>query len=612
MRSSEASDERSGGIDIVVSDGRPLKARLHGRNRYMNIARGRFLSEYVVGSMGFILGPLSVLGMAATDAAIPIPRFVEIASQSGVTFQHICGKADEKPYIFETKGGGIGFFDYDNDGWMDLYIVQGSTVERFKAGKNPHGSLFRNLGDWRFEDVTEKAGLTRGAWGMGVTAADYDNDDWVDIYLTNLGPNFLYRNNGNGTFTDVTEKAGVGDPRWSTSAAFGDFDVDGFVDLFVPNYIDVGPEKLPKTSDACRYRGIPCMCGPRGLMGAADSLFHNNGDGTFTEVSQKTGVVDSENYFGLGSIWADVNNDGRVDLYVANDATPNLLFVNKGAGSFEESGFQSGLSFSGEGMEQASMGVDVADYDNDGLLDVYVAHFASDYSTLYRNEGNLSWEDVTGTALVRAAEFPLVSWGTRFVDLNNDGWKDIFHSNGHVYPFMERRPFGKETFRQPKTLYLNLKNGTFLDASTMAGPDLQTPTVGRGAAFADVDNDGDIDIAVANMNGAPQLLRNDSPRGSHWAMFRTVGRKSNRDGIGVRITLTADGIRQIWEIKRTVSIYSCSDPRAHFGSGNAGRIASVQVRWPSGKTQEFRDVPADRHYLIDEEDGLTDEPIRRD
>jgi len=543
-------------------------------------------------------------GRAGDRPEIVVPQLVDVAAPSGLSFRHISGPVDHKRYLFETKGGGIGALDYDNDGWMDLYIAQGSTLERTREGRDPHGVLLRNRGDWTFEDVTERAGLTRGAWGMGVSAADVDNDGFVDLYLTNLGRNTLYRNNGDGTFTDLTAKAGLGDPRWSASAAFGDYDADGRLDLYVANYLDVGPEKLPAESERCRYRGVPSACGPIGLRGAADSLYRQGPDGTFTDVTAKAGVLDRR-HFGLGAVWGDVDDDGDLDLYVANDSTPNELYVNQGDGRFAEQGFASGLALNGMGSEQASMGVDLADFDNDGRLDAYCTHFASDHSTLYRNEGQLLFRDVTAPARIQAMEYPLVSWGTRFVDLNHDGWKDIVHANGHVYPFLEKRPFGDETFRQPHSLYLNLGDGTFLDASALAGPDLQKPALGRGVAFADFDNDGDVDIAIANMNGAPQLFRNDLPPGTHWVTFRTEGRDSNRDGIGTRVTVVAGGLRQVWEVKRTVGIYSCSDPRAHFGLGEAERLDLVTVRWPSGTVQEFRDVAADRHYLLDEKGRLS-------
>jgi hypothetical protein len=567
---------------------------------------------------GAAWGAGGVVALAAALAAAPgppappeivVPRFTDVTASSGIVFHHISGPEDHKDYIFETKGGGIGAFDYDNDGWVDLYIVQGSTLERVRDGISPHGVLLRNRGDWTFEDVTERAGLTRTGWGMGVSAADVDNDGFVDIYLTNLGPNVLYLNNGDGTFRDATAASGLGDPRWSTSAPFGDYDNDGRLDLFVANYIDVGPDRLPVASSHCQYRGIQCMCGPLGLPGARDALYHQGPGGVFTEVGQKVGVGDEERYYGLGAVWGDLDDDGDLDLYVANDSNPNALYVNQGNGRFVEQGLLSGLSLSGNGNEQASMGVDVADYDNDGRLDAYCTHFASDYSTLYHNEGDLLFRDVTAAALIQIQEHPLVSWGTRFVDLNNDGWKDIFHANGHVYPFIAQRPFGRETFRQPHTLYLNRGDGTFLDASALAGPDLMRPALGRGVAFADFDNDGDVDIAVANMNGSPQLFRNDVPPGHHWVTFRTVGRRSNRDGIGARITVATGPLRQVWEVKRTVGIYSCSDPRAHFGLGKAERVDVVRVRWPSGIVQQFHDVPADRHYVIDEISGLHEDPV---
>jgi len=555
-------------------------------------------------ALTWIVAAVSLLLASSDDSPIPIPQFVDVTATSGISFQHICGVPHQKDYIFEAKGGGLAAFDYNNDGLMDLLLVQGSTLDRTKNGTSPHSVLYENKGNWKFEDVSEKAGLTAKAWGMGVGIADYDNDGYADIYLTNLGPNVLYRNNGNGTFTDVTAKAGVGDPRWSTSAAFGDCDADGDLDIYVANYLDVGPNKLPaRVAGVCDYQGEPVMCGPRGLPGAGDSFYRNNGDGTFTEISQQSGAVDKDKYFGLGVVWADVDNDLDQDIYVADDATPNLLFLNSGKGTFEEQGFLSGLAVSGDGREQASMGVDVADYDNDGQLDAYCTHFAADYSTLYHNDGNMVFTDVTASAQIQTPEWPLVSWGTRFVDLNHDGWKDIFHSNGHVYPYLMKST-SREVYLQPKTLYLNRGNGTFLDASNLAGPALRVKTVSRGVAFADFDNDGDVDAAIANLNGSPQLFRTEPPAGNHWVMFRTLGTKSNRDGIGARITVTTGELKQTWEIKRTVGIYSSSDPRAHFGLGKSTKIDVLHVRWPSGKVQELKDVSADVHYVLHEEEGL--------
>jgi enediyne biosynthesis protein E4 len=541
----------------------------------------------------------------------PVPQFTDVTARSGIVFQHISGPVDRKDYIFEAKGGGVGLFDYDNDGWLDVFIVQGSTLERHKANDDPHGALYRNNRDGTFTDVTEKAGLTRRAWGMGVTFGDYDNDGWADVILTGLDSTTLYRNHGNGTFTDVTEKAGVGDRRWSSSAAFGDYDRDGNLDLYVCKYIKVDLDGLPAPGSGinCTYLGKPVMCGPRGLQGEVDALYHNNGDGTFSDVSQRSGAWDRDRLFGLGVVWADFDADADLDIYVADDDGPNLLFVNQGDGTFQEMGIASGLAVNADGLFQGSMGIDAADYDNDGRLDAMVTNFSNDYSTLYHNDGQLLFTDVTASAdLIRPA-WPFVKWGLMLADFDHDGWKDIFHVNGHVAPFLKAGGYA-EAYFEPPSFFLNLKNGKFRDVRKEAGADLQVPMCSRGAAFGDIDNDGDIDVVVANLNGAPRLLRNDQSSANHWAMFRTVGRKSNRDGLGVRLTATTGALTQTWETKRGVSIYSASDPRAHFGLGQATRIDLLRVQWPSGKVQELRDIPADQHYLIDEEAGLAKEPIR--
>ncbi len=554
-----------------------------------------------------LLGALSLAAFRPRPQDLQIPQFIDITTSSGISFHHINGEASTKRYIFEAKGGGVGAFDFDNDGWMDILLVQGSTLERFKQGKNPGPVLYRNRGDGTFEDVTAKSGLKaeQRGWGMGVTFGDYDNDGFADIYLTCLGPNILYHNNGDGTFTDVTDRAGVGDARWGTSAAFGDYDQDGYLDLYVCNYLDMDLNHLPPpgVGQFCTYLGEPVFCGPRGIPGAADVLYHNNRDGTFTDVSVKTGALDRKRLPGLGVVWADVDNDGDLDLFVANDAEPNYLFLNNGNGTFQEKALVAGLALSGDARAQANMGVDVADYDNDGLMDAFSTHFAGDCSTLYHNEGNLVWEDATLKSQLRKTYGLLVSWGTRFADFNNDGWKDLYHSNGHVYPFLDGSRF-EEHYNQPGTLLLNQKDGTFLDVSSMAGPGIQTKKSGRGVAFADFDNDGDIDLIVVNMNESPLLLRNDRSDTNHWIMLKTIGRKSNRDGIGARVTVVSGKLQQIWEIKRTVGIYSASDPRAHFGLGNYNKVDLLKVRWPSGKVQEFRDVKVDAHYVVDEEEGI--------
>ncbi len=353
-------------------------------------------------------------------AQVPPPRvhLTDISAASGITAENHTGHPDRKDYIFEVKGGGVGALDYDGDGWVDLVFSRGSSLERWRKGDNPGPVLYRNKRDGTFEDVTRAAGLTRGGWGVGVSVADYDNDGWVDVYLTNLGADVLYRNNGNGTFTDVTDKAGIRAPGWSSSAAFGDFDGDGHLDLYVAAYLDIGPDALPveRAGGTCTYVGAPVLCGPRGLPGARDLYVHNNGDGTFTEQSEASGASDEKRYFGLGVVTADVDGDRDLDIYVGNDATPNYLFVNRGNGRFDERGFESGTAVSGDGNEQASMGVDAADYDNDGRLDLYATHFANDYSTLYRNLGELLFEDVTARARLRAPAWPFVKWGTAFLE----------------------------------------------------------------------------------------------------------------------------------------------------------------------------------------------------
>jgi len=555
-----------------------------------------------------LLGLTSILTVQpATASNDGVPEYVEVTAEAGIRFQHVSGTADRKDYIFETKGGGVGFFDYDGDGWLDILVVQGSTVEDYLAGKTVKPGLFHNLHDGTFKDVSAGSGLS-SRWGMGVTFGDYDNDGDPDVYLTELGPDRLYRNNGDGTFTDVTAEAGIQADGWSTSAAFGDCDGDGDLDLYVAAYLDYDPTRLPPKTADCTYLGVPVLCGPRGLRGAVDHFFRNRGDGTFEDVTDAAGLRDRGRYFGLGVMWADYDNDGDLDLVVGNDATPNYLYVNDGNGQFQEMGFISGIAVSGDGNEQASMGIDAADYDNDGLLDLFMTHFASDYSTLYHNEGDLLFTDVSALAGLKDPEWLLVAWGTRFVDVNLDGWKDIVHSNGHVYPYLAHSDKA-EVLEMPCSAYLNQKDGTFKDVSGAVGEGFQTRMVGRGAAFGDYDNDGDIDLLLAQLNGAPRLLRADRTDSNHWIMLRLNGTSSNRDAIGARIDLKCGNLSQIWEIKRTVGIYSASDPRAHFGVGSCTEIEEIRVRWPDGKAQTFSQVPADKHYLVTEGGNLEQEPL---
>lgn len=558
--------------------------------------------------IGFGVG-LSILLLAhlVQVPALPdvVPQFIDIMPSSNIKFRHINGSERNKRYLFELKGGGAGFFDYDNDGWLDLLMVQGSTLERFRKGENPHCTLYQNRRDGTFKEVTWQSGLTRKAWGMGVSFGDFDNDGFADIYFNNLRANFLFRNQGDGTFEDVTEVAGVGGSGWTSSSAFGDYDGDGDLDLFVCNYIHYDFDNLlpPDPKLVCHYRGTTIPCGPLGMQAGSNRLYRNNGDGTFADVTEASGIEVDNHSYSLGVVWADLDGDGDQDLYLANDSMPNQLYVNQGNGTFKEMGLLSGLATSAAGDFQGGMGLDVADYDNDGKLDVFVTNFAHDYSTLYRNQGGLMFEDVTQQARLIQPGWLLVGWGMGFFDLNHDGWKDIFHSNGHVYPFLLSAGWS-ESYFQPSSFYLNQRDGTFKDVRKMAGDDLQKELLGRGMAFADFDNDGDMDFVIGNLNGAPLLYQHQGAAPNHWVMFRARGVRSNRDGIGTRIIVVTGQQRQVWEIKRTVGIYSASDPRAHFGLGKANRIDRVEVHWTSGAVQKFKDVPANQHYLIDEATGL--------
>ena len=503
--------------------------------------------------------------------------------------------------------GGVLVIDYDRDGWPDIYFTNAPTVEMALRGQKARSTLYHNNRDGTFTDLTSKAGVETPCFAMGGAVGDYNNDGWPDLYVTCLGGNILYRNNGDGTFADVTKIAGVADGRWSTGAAFGDYDGDGFVDLMVTNYVDFKLNDLPGFGKAatCKYRGIDVQCGPRGLKGAGDSLFHNNGDGTFTDVSKAAGVSDPEGYFGLGVVWADFNNTGRPDIYVANDSTPNFLYRNQGSGKFSEIGLESGTAVSADGSEQGSMGVAVADYNHSGRLSLYVTNFADEYNTLYENQGKWDFRDVSYDSGLALASLPWVKWGDAFVDFDNDGWADLVAVNGQVYPQVDSIPSGAR-YRQPKTLYLNERNGTFCDASDQAGLALKEPRVSRGLAAADFDNDGNVDLVVGDLDGAPMMLQNRGISGTHWVTFELAGGKSNRLALGARITINAGGMTQMDEIHSGGSYLSQNDLRLHFGLGSAKKVDSVEVRWPSGKRETFRDIAVDKFYSVLEGAGLVD------
>ena len=532
-----------------------------------------------------------------------VPQFTDVTAKAGIHFRHLA--APEKKYIVESMGGGVIVIDYDRDGWPDVYFTNAPTVDMTLRGEKASGALYHNNHDGTFTDATAKSGLATPGFAMGGAVGDFNNDGWPDLYVTALGGNKLYRNNGDGTFTDVTAKAGVADGRWSTGAAFGDYDNDGLLDLAVSNYVDFRLNDLPGfgKSPSCRYRGIDVQCGPRGLRGAGDSLFHNNGDGTFSDVSKAARIDDKPGYYGLGVVWSDLSGSGRPDLYVADDSTPNYLYRNDGGGKFSDIGLESGTAVSGDGSEQGSMGVAVGDYNHTGRFSIYVTNFENEFNTLYRNDGKGEFSDVSYDAGVALPSLPYVKWGTVFADVDNDGWLDLFSVNGHVYPQVDTLPSGAR-YAEPSNLLLNEKDGTFCDAGKQAGTPVDLPRVGRGLAVADFENDGSLDLIAESLDGSPALLHNAGVAGRHWISFELAGTKSNRLALGARVVVHAGGVTQTDEVRSGGSYLSQSDLRLHFGLGSATRVDSVEVHWPSGAVDTLKNLGSDRFYAVREESGV--------
>ncbi len=538
-------------------------------------------------------------------SSIPYPELVDITASTGIQFNHV--SSSEQKFIVESMSGGVALIDYDRDGWPDIYFTNAQSVEMALHGVKARSALYHNNHDGTFTDVTDKAGVGYPCWAMGASVGDYNNDGWPDLLVTCFGGVVLYRNNGDGTFSDATKAAGLaGDTQWATGAAFGDYDADGWADLFVAHYVDFRLDDLPQfgSSTTCKYMGIDVQCGPRGLKGSPDTLYHNNRNGTFTDVSTKAGVDDPEHRFGLTAVWSDFNNDGKLDLLVTNDGQPNYLYQGNGRGSFEDAGFTSGVGLSEDGARQANMGIALGDYLHTGHMSILISHFDNEYAAFYRNDGNMIFSDVSLPSGVARATKGYVGWGDAFVDFTNEGWQDFFLVNGHVYPQMDN-PLLHATYRQPKLLLLNQRDGKFKDISTQAGPAIQIPQVSRGMAIGDLFNDGRLEAVVENLVGSPMILRPEGAAPRHWISFQLEGVQCNRLALNARVQVTAGNMTQTGEVISGGSYLSQSDLRLHFGLGEHPRIDKARVLWPDGKVDILNNLPADRFYVVREGEGVT-------
>ena len=582
------------------------------------IPRRRFL-----GSSLFMLGgnlldtlttPLWRLGdrfqvkaTASGPQGFPV-QFIDVAEKAGLTVPNVWGGVDKKRVIIETKGSGLAFFDYDNDGWLDIYITNGSRLDaKWPAGKAPTTHLFKNNRDGTFTDVTDKSGLGRSGWQTGVCVGDYDNDGWDDLFCTFWGHNILFHNNGNGTFTDVTAKAGLAQAhgRWGTGCSFLDYDRDGNLDLFVCNFVKLDPDKPPSVDDAsfCQWKGVPTMCGPRGLPGDTNMLFHNNGDGTFTDVSEKAGVLKPGPRYHITSVSYDFDNDGWPDIYIAVDSMPSVFFKNNHDGTFTDIAVMAGCAYNDDGHEQAGMGLGVADYDCDGWFDIFKTNFADDTSNLYHNNGDGTFTDLSFNSGV-GINSTYVAWGCGFIDYDNDGWSDIVQINGHVYPEIDHYNFG-ETFKNPRLVYKNLGNGRFKDVSAEMGPGITARYSSRGAAFGDYDNDGGMDMLILNMNELPSLLHNVGGNKQNWIKLKLIGTKCNRTAIGARARVITGKHIQMDEVSSGTSVMSQNDLRLHFGVGKVETIDAIEIKWPTTqKVERFTQIKVNQILIIREGAGI--------
>lgn len=542
--------------------------------------------------------PLASPGQSAPGNT-PVPHFEDVTKSAGLIASHL--SSPDKRYIIESMSGGVGFIDCDNDGKLDIIMANGSSVDRFRqAGGDPMITLYHQDGNLHFTDITKSAGLTHKGWGMAVSVMDFDNDGWQDIFVTGYNGNALYRNLGNCKFEDVTEKAGLNLVVFNGGAAWADYDRDGLLDVFIPGYVYVDINHLPEfgsNDKFCRYRGVMVQCGPGGLPGTPDHLFRNRGNGTFEDVSKKAGVDDPNHYYGLQAVWADYDNDGWPDLYVPNDGQPNYLYHNKKDGTFEEVGLLSGAALSLDGKAEGSMGVDFADMDHDGLLDIIVTNFVDEPNALYWNQGDKGFTDIAWSSGIAQDSVPMVGWGTAFADFANSGWDDIFVVNGHVYPQMDFVK-GGAGYKQPLMYYRNNHNRTFENISTLVGLDKIPKSSRRGAAFGDVNNDGKVDVLLLNVGEPPTLLINRTETSGHAVLFKLSGTKSNKAGIGARVTVTCGDLVQFNEVRSGTSYFSQNDLRLHFGLGQCATMDKVEVSWPSGQKDIFQNLGADSIYTL--------------
>jgi enediyne biosynthesis protein E4 len=541
---------------------------------------------------------LGLTGLLALPPRFVAVRFVDVAAASGIIFKHDNAASPEK-YLIETMGSGAAWLDYDGDGYLDLYLVNSAATKVYKPSPPLRSALYRNNGDGSFTDVTVKAGVAaEGLFGMGAAVGDMDNDGHPDLYVVGYGRSILYHNNGDGTFTDITGKAGVANAgKWGSSAAWLDYDRDGWLDLVVVNYLDFTPEH----NVVCQYQGQRGYCHPNQYRGQTPALYHNNHDGTFTDVSNVS-KIGSKPGNGLGVITFDFNGDGWPDIFIANDSMENFLYVNRRNGTFEEVALPAGVALSEDGKAEAGMGVDAADYDGDGKPDLFVTHLDMEFNRLYRNRGDGTFEDATFTAKLGYTTFHMSGFGTRFLDFDNDGWRDIFVANGHVLDNVERY-HADTSYAEKKTVYRNLGGGRFEDVTSQLGPDVLLPRVSRAVAVADFDNDGDLDILVTNNGQTPQLLRNDGGNRQHWLQVRLIGTRSNRDGIGAVVKIVAGGRTQIDEATGGGSYQAAHDPRLHFGLGGLVKVDSIEVKWPSGLVEKLANITADHVITIREGGG---------